>query len=168
MRKSLLVAAIIALSAPGLAFAQSVDVVGAKLTKIGKADVKEGPHGLVLTLSLQKGSLTPGAHGIHIHEHGDCSDEGFKNSKGHVNPSKVEHGFLNPKGPHPSDLPNVWAHEDGSVLAEMFIPGMSVSGTNALEDEDGSALVIHANPDDHLTQPIGGAGDRVACALFKK
>lgn len=168
MRKFLLAAALAALSIPGAALAQSADVVGPKMAKIGKMDVKEGPHGLVLTVMLEKGSLKPGAHGIHVHEHGDCSDEGFKNSKGHVNPSKTEHGFLNPKGPHPSDLPNIWAHEDGSVLAEIFIPGMKAAGENGLEDEDGSAIVIHANPDDHLTQPIGGAGDRVGCALFKK
>lgn len=168
MRKSLIAAAILACGLPGLAVAQSADVVGAKQAKIGKIDVKEGPHGLVLTVTLDKGALKPGAHGIHVHEHGDCSDEGFKNSKGHVNPSKTEHGFLNAKGPHPSDLPNIWAHADGSVLAEMFVPGMSVSGKDALMDEDGSAIVIHANPDDHTTQPIGGAGDRVGCALFKK
>lgn len=168
MRKFLLAVVIVGLSVPGAALAQSADVVGPKMAKIGKIDVKEGPHGLVLDIALEKGALKPGAHGIHIHEHGDCSDEGFKNSKGHVNPGKMEHGFLNPKGPHPSDLPNIWAHEDGSVLAEMFVPGMTFAGANGLEDEDGSAIVIHANPDDHLTQPIGGAGDRVGCALFKK
>jgi Cu-Zn family superoxide dismutase len=36
-----------------------------------------------------------------------------------------------------------------------------------LRDGDGSALVIHANPDDHMTQPIGGSGPRVACAVIK-
>ena len=36
-----------------------------------------------------------------------------------------------------------------------------------LLDADGSALVIHANADDHSSQPIGGAGDRVACAVIK-
>jgi len=30
-------------------------------------------------------------------------------------------------------------------------------------DKDGSALVIHANPDDYKTQPIGGAGARIVC-----
>lgn len=168
MLRKVLFAAVLSFAAPGLAVSQSADVVGAKMAKIGKIDVKAGPHGLVLTIALAAGALTPGAHGIHVHEHGDCSDEGFKNSKGHINPGKAEHGFLNPKGPHPSDLPNVWAHADGSVLAEMFVPGLALSGANGLFDDDGSAVVFHANPDDFTTQPIGGAGDRVACALFKK
>lgn len=159
---------VLSLIAPALAFAETADVVGPKMSKIGTVQFKEGPHGLVLTIMLERGALTPGAHGIHIHEHGDCSDAGFKNSKGHINPSQSEHGFLNPKGPHPSDLPNVWAHEDGSVLAEMFVAGLSLSGTNGVLDGDGSAIVIHAKPDDHASQPIGGAGDRLACALFKK
>lgn len=167
MRKVLL-ATILAAALPAAASAQTVDVVGANKEKIGTIDAKGGPHGIVVTVVLNKGAITPGAHGIHIHEHGDCSDEGFKNSKGHVNPSDTEHGFLNPKGPHPSDLPNIWAHEDGSVLAEIFVPGMSLEGEKALYDADGSAIVIHAKPDDHLTQPIGGAGARVGCALFKK
>ncbi len=167
MRKVLL-ATIIAAALPAVAMADPVDVVGADMKPIGKIDAKGGPHGLVVTVTLEKGAISPGAHGIHIHEHGDCSDEGFKNSKGHVNPGKTEHGFLNPKGPHPSDLPNIWAHEDGSVLAEMFVPGMALEGDNGLYDSDGSAIVIHAKPDDHMTQPIGGAGARVGCALFKK
>ncbi|MBA2127431.1 superoxide dismutase family protein [Hyphomicrobium methylovorum] len=168
MRMLVLAVTALIAAAPTVAFAQSADVVGPNMAKIGKIEAKEGPHGLVLVLNLDKGALTPGAHGIHIHEHGDCSDEGFKNSKSHINPSKTEHGFLNPKGPHPSDLPNVWAHEDGSVLAEMFVPGLSLTGENAIYDEDGSAVVIHASADDHITQPIGGAGARVACGLFKK
>ncbi len=171
MRKLLLAAA--ALAALGVAAAvaeeMSSTVVNGKGDKIGTITVKDGPHGLVVGVALDKGALTAGPHGIHVHEHGDCSDSGFMASKGHVNPAKTEHGFLNPKGPHPSDLPNIWAHEDGSVRAEMFVVGMTLSGGDAsLVDQDGSAIVIHANPDDHLSQPIGGAGARVACAVFKK
>jgi len=44
-------------------------------------------------------------------------------------------------------------------------PGTSTT-VPALLDADGSAIVIHANPDDHMTQPIGGAGARVACGAI--
>jgi Cu-Zn family superoxide dismutase len=155
----------------GAAVAQekSADLLGNKGDKVGTIAAKQGPHGVVLRISLFKGSLTTGWHGVHVHEVGDCSDhDKFVQSKGHVNPSGTEHGFLNPKGPHPSDLPNIYAFSDGSAEAETLIAGVSLSGGKVnLIDADGSAVVIHASPDDHLTQPIGGAGARVACAVLK-
>lgn len=155
----------------GIAVAQekTADVIGSKGEKIGTVQIKQGPHGSVLRIALDKGALAPGWHGVHIHEHGDCSDHGkFTASKGHVNPEGKEHGFLNAKGVHPSDLPNIYAHADGSSQAEMLVYGVSLSGGKLnLLDEDGSAIIFHENPDDHLTQPIGGAGARVACALIK-
>lgn len=155
----------------GTAVAQekSTDVIGSKGEKIGTVQIKQGPHGSVVRIMLDKGALSPGWHGLHIHEHGDCSDHGkFTASKGHVNPEGKEHGFLNPKGPHPSDLPNIYAFSDGSSQAEMLVHGVSLSGGQVnLLDEDGSAIIFHENPDDHMTQPIGGAGARVACALIK-
>ncbi|MEX2127578.1 MAG: superoxide dismutase family protein [Xanthobacteraceae bacterium] len=155
----------------GVAHAQekSADVVGAKGDKIGAVAIKQGPHGSIITIALGKGALTPGVHGVHIHEHGDCSDAGqFTKSKGHVNPGGKEHGFLNPKGPHPGDVPNIYAHADGSSQTEMLVYGVTLSGGKLdLIDEDGSAIIIHANADDHLSQPIGGAGARVACALIE-
>lgn len=148
---------------------RSADVVGNKGNKVGSIHVKQGPHGVVLRIALQPGSLTPGWHGIHVHEVGNCSDHAkFMHSKGHVNPDSTDHGFLNPKGPHPSDLPNIYAHSDGSSQAEILIYGVSLSGGKVnLLDADGSAIVVHADPDDHMSQPIGGAGARVACAVLK-
>ena len=157
--------------ATGLALAQekSAEVLGNKGEKIGTIDVKQGPHGVVLRIELGAGALSPGWHGVHVHEVGDCSDhDKFMHSKGHVNPGDVEHGFLNPKGPHPSDLPNIFAHSDGSSQAEILVYGVALSGGKVnLLDEDGSAVVFHESPDDHMSQPIGGAGDRVGCAVLK-
>jgi Cu-Zn family superoxide dismutase len=171
MRQPLAGAALAAflIAAPALADEMSSDVVNNQGNKIGTIKVQDGPHGIVVNVALDKGALPAGAHGIHVHEHGDCSDTAkFEKSKGHVNPDKTEHGFLNPKGPHPSDMPNLYAHSDGSALAEIFVPAMTISESAVSLAEDGSAIVIHANPDDHLSQPIGGAGARLACAAFKK
>jgi Cu-Zn family superoxide dismutase len=155
----------------GIAVAQekSADVIGGKGEKIGTVQIKQGPHGSVVRIALDKGALSPGWHGVHIHEVGDCTDHGqFTKSKGHVNPETKEHGFLNPKGPHPSDLPNIFAYADGSSQSEMLVYGVSLSGGKVnLLDADGSAIILHASPDDHATQPIGGAGARVGCALIK-
>jgi Cu-Zn family superoxide dismutase len=40
-------------------------------------------------------------------------------------------------------------------------------GQTGLVEGDRSALIIHANPDDHITQPNGDAGGRVACAELR-
>jgi Cu-Zn family superoxide dismutase len=171
MNRKFAYAALIATSIASIAYAQerSVDVIGAKGDKIGTVAIKQGPHGSVVTIALGKGALTPGSHGVHLHEHGDCSDHGqFTKSKGHINAEAKEHGFLNAKGPHPGDVPNIYAHADGSAQAELFAHGVSLTGGKInLADEDGSAVIIHANADDHVSQPIGGAGARVACALIK-
>ena len=76
----------------------------------------------------------------------------------------------NPEGPDNGDLPNLFAAADGSAAAEFFTTRVSVASGSmpALLDEDGSAVIIHANRDDHLTQPIGGAGGRVACGVIEK
>jgi len=45
---------------------------------------------------------------------------------------------------------------------------VSVDGERALLDEDGSALVVHAGPDDYASDPAGHAGDRIACGVVTK
>ena len=71
-------------------------------------------------------------------------------------------------GPDSGDLPNLYVGADGSAMAEFFATRVSVAGGDmpALLDEDGSAVIIHEQPDDHLTQPIGGAGGRIACGVI--
>lgn len=136
--------------------------------ELGKAHVKEGPEGVVIRLSLE--DLAPGWKAIHIHEKGTCEDhhEGFVASGGHVDPEGPEHGLLNPEGPEAGDLPNIWVHQDGRVKAELYAPGLSLSGEgNGLLSGEGTALVIHEQADDHQSQPIGGAGSRVACGVLQ-
>src|SRR5690606_7211938 len=125
---------------------------------IGTVSLTQAPTGLLLRVEAE--GLTPGWHGIHIHAVGDCSDAAFANAGGHINHAQAPHGLLNPEGPDDGDLPNVHAGDDGRVRAELFTPlaRLAESGPGQwLWDEDGSAVVIHANPDDHRSQPIGGA-----------
>jgi Cu-Zn family superoxide dismutase len=155
----------------GAARAETVtaDIVGAKGDKIGTLTVDGAPAGVLLTVAIGPGGLAPGWHGIHLHGVGDCSDVGeFKKSGGHINPSGRKHGLLNPDGPDNADLPNLFAAADGSANAQMYNARVGLAGDVALLDADGSALVIHANPDDGTTQPIGGAGARVACAVVAR
>ena len=115
-------------------------------------------------------SISPGAHGIHLHENGSCETPDFKSAGGHINPMQKAHGLDNPDGPDNADMPNAIADADGMVKFEYINERVSFVGTvgkPALFDESGSALVIHADPDDGVSQPIGGAGPRIACAVIR-
>ena len=142
-----------------IASGQFVGVDGAN---IGSFTFTQGSGGLLLYVEVE--SLTPGAHGIHLHRFGACSPD-FKAAQGHINPDEKEHGLLNPNGPDNGDLPNLYVSADGTARAEMFTTLVTM---DLLLDDDGSAVVIHAQPDDHASQPIGGAGDRSACGVIEK
>lgn len=171
-RMQRLMLAVILLGAAGLAAADDhaveagfVDNAG---EPIGRAMLTQGPHGVLLRIEVD--GLPQGPKAIHLHRTGTCHDhaEGFKASGSHVNPDGVPHGLLNPEGPGAGDFPNFHVHENGYAWAEFFNARVSLDGSTGehLLDEDGSALVIHEGPDDHVTQPIGGAGARIACAVL--
>lgn len=145
--------------------------------EIGYVVFKNAPRAGVLIRVDVKG-LDQGWHGIHLHQVADCSDgaEGFKASGGHIDPDNNPHGLLHEDGPERADIPNIYAGADGRATAEIFNSTIGLfpseaaaaeSGPHPLIDEDGFAMIIHVNPDDHITQPIGGAGSRVACAAIK-
>jgi len=142
-----------------------ISLVGVDGTEIGAGSLTGGPHGVLLRIEIAAGGLTEGWHGLHLHQVGDCSDTGvFKKSGGHVGKVEGGHGLLNAAGPEGGDIPNIYAHSDGSAGYEAF---STLTSFTELFDADGAAIIIHANPDDHLTQPIGGAGPRVACGVIK-
>lgn len=160
------------LAPDGWADAQAVVIDGTGET-VGRAAFAEAPGGVLMRIDVK--GLSEGWHGVHFHQTGDCSDvrEGFKASGGHVGLDAHAHGLLNPEGSEGGDLPNLYASADGRATAEVFRWGVSLypreanaaaRGSTPLLDDDGFAVVIHAHADDHKTQPIGGAGERVACA----
>lgn len=156
----------------GLASAQAAPEVrtsslkGAKGQVIGQVTLTAAPNGVILR--VQAKGLAPGWHGMHLHEKADCSTPGFKGAGGHIHAkTPVVHGMLNADFNDAGDLPNLYVNPDGSATVELYSTLVTLSGSGArpaLLDADGSALVIHANPDDYKSQPIGGAGERVACA----
>lgn len=139
---------------------------------IGQAQFLEAPRGVMIRLEFQAGALPPGWHGLHLHQVGNCSDfaQGFQASGGHLgHAERVQHGLLNPAGPEAGDLPNVFSSPAGPFAAEFYSNTITLTGAEGranLLDGDGSALVIHAAPDDQTSQPIGGAGARIACAAL--
>jgi len=136
---------------------------------LGFATLTDASRGVMVRIELK--GLTPGWHGLHFHEKGDCGTPDFKSAGAHVHSTaSVVHGLLNPDGNDNGDLPNLFAGADGSAVAELYSPLVSLNGTGgrpALLDADGSAIVVHANADDYRSQPIGGAGARIACGVIK-
>lgn len=129
--------------------------------EIGRATASEVQGGLRVT--IEAAGLPPGAHGVHIHTVGRCDPPGFDSAGGHWNPLGAHHGSLNPAGPHMGDLPNLDIATNGRAALGINIPGATMNG---LLDSDGSAVVIHAGPDDMMTDPSGNSGARIACGVF--
>lgn len=138
-------------------------------TRHGLATFDYSPHGVLIGLHVSH--LPPGMHGVHLHAKGDCSDSG-KAAGPHVHTGAAgAHGLLNPAGPEAGDLPNLVVGPDGRAEAQFFTPYVRLGGASQhpnLLDADGSAIVIHAGPDDQVTQPIGGSGDRIACGVIRR
>jgi len=135
---------------------------------VGRAVVTQGATGVLIRIEAD--GVAPGWHGVHIHATGQCAAP-FTSAGGHINHGdpKAPHGLLNPGGPDDGDLPNVFADPQGRVRAEIFTTRARIARDGPgqwLWDADGSALVIHASMDDHTSQPIGGAGDRVVCGVM--
>lgn len=113
--------------------------------------------------------MQPGVHAIHIHAVGKCEQgKAFTTAGGHFDVGGHQHGKLDPKGPHAGDMENITVNKYGFARTTMTMTSISLApGPNSVFDADGSAVVIHAGPDDFKTQPAGGSGDRVACGVIK-
>ena len=116
-----------------------------------------------VTLAISASGLPHGLHGVHVHAVGRCDPPKFESAGGHWNPAERHHGLNNPQGPHAGDLPNITV-SSGGVATETLV--LSHASFAALADADGSALVIHAGPDDYMTDPSGNSGGRIACAVL--
>jgi Cu-Zn family superoxide dismutase len=132
---------------------------------IGHANLADGSKGLIVKLRLDNAPV--GTRALHIHEIGRCAGPTFESAGGHLNPLKATHGMLSEKGPHTGDLPNVSIPANGSLELELYVPGAQLDGEDSLLDADGAAVVLHAKPDDHRTDPAGNAGDRIACGVIQ-
>ena len=138
---------------------------------MGTVRLSETGGGVLLDLDIK--GLTPnGEHAIHVHETGKCTPlDSFKDSGGHYNPTEHKHGLKHPEGSHAGDMPNLKPDAKG-VIKTGFVNtkltlGESSDKRSTVFDEDGSAIIIHAGADDHMSQPSGAAGARISCGIIQ-
>ncbi|MFL6728736.1 MAG: superoxide dismutase family protein [Sphingomicrobium sp.] len=107
--------------------------------------------------------LPHGVHGIHVHPIGRCDPPDFASAGTHWNPAGRQHGLNNPQGPHAGDMPNVTVAANGVLQETVVLPHARLA---ELVDADGAAILIHAGPDDYVSQPSGNSGAKIACAVI--
>src|SRR3954454_10538579 len=106
--------------------------------------------------------LTPGKHGFHIHEKGDCSAPDASSAGAHFNPTMKHHGGPESMDRHEGDLGNITA--DASGKAHLDWKGkMSLSGKDSII---GKSVLVHEKEDDLKTDPSGNSGARIACGVI--
>ena len=145
----------------------------------GFANLTEDAGGVV-HVNVKVSGLTAGLHGAHIHTVGSCDDANgvaFGAAGGHFNPHGAPHGE-HARGAHADhhagDLPNLAVNDDGqgrlNTASAHFTLAHEVAAP--LFDDNGSAIVIHANQDDYITQtgPLGPgqSGPRIACGVIEQ
>jgi len=120
--------------------------------------VKEG---IKVVADIQ--GLTPGKHGFHIHDKGDCSAPDGSSAGGHFNPAGMEHNGPPDMMRHAGDLGNLEAKADGKAHYEYVDLLISFEGTNSII---GKSIIVHEKADDFVTQPTGNSGGRLACGVI--
>ncbi len=162
-----LVLASVALHAQDTSKNAKADLFNAKNEKVGSATLTETSEGVKIALEVS--NLPPGVHGFHIHDVGKCDPPDFKTAGGHFNPHGKKHGLKNPDGPHAGDLQNLEVGADGTAKVDVVQAGVTLGeGKTSLFHPGGTAIVIHASPDDGMTDPAGNAGARIACGVIAR
>ena len=169
MKKTLVIACALALGVAAPALGQdrvtaTAELKGPDGTAVGTATLTQGENDVVL-IQVEATGLPAGEHGFHIHQTGKCEPD-FSAAGDHYSPDGKEHGYMNPAGYHAGDLPNIVADAEGNAAADLFTTRVSLAAdaANTVFDEDGSAVMIHENPDSYGAEP--GAGGRLACGVI--
>lgn len=135
--------------------------------RVGEAFFTEVSEGVRIRVTLEGFvQAAGGERGIHLHETGACEPD-FAAAGDHFNPEGLEHGFENPHGPHAGDLPNIEVDGEGNATYEVVSERVTLGeeAGRSLLAGDGTALLIHENRDDGVTDPSGNSGDPIACGV---
>ena len=166
---------VLALSAAALSACSTVETPQAQA--IGKLQATSGSkvagdvkftqmaNGRVVLNAVVSGLAPNSEHGFHIHEKGNCADNGNA-AGGHFNPKGGSHGKFDAAMHHMGDLPSLKADSNG--VAKLNMESNDLTLLDGPGNIIGRGLIVHANPDDYVTQPTGNAGGRIACAVIER
>lgn len=146
---------------------RTIDMYNTSGDMTGTVTFSEADGGVNLKIKVE--GLSPGYHGIHIHEYPICEGPDFKSAGNHFNPEGKEHGLMHPEGPHLGDLPNVEASDNGLVDVELMLSDATLlEGKKSILQGEGTSLIITEDQDDGISQPAGNSGARQICGELKK
>jgi Cu-Zn family superoxide dismutase len=160
-----------AIAGEGITGTVELREVDAQLTPAHDMAFMTGMKAVELTVTVS--GLKPGAHGIHLHAIGKCEAPAFTAAGGHFDPGPA--GNMDPDANHPfhmGDIPQLTTGANGKATMKVATTRVTLSdGPLSLFDADGSAIIVHANPDQGITgEPKSGVsgGPRVACGVIEK
>ena len=121
----------------------------------------KGSEGVRVTATFS--NLSPGLHGFHIHEFGDCRTSDGASAGGHFNPRNQIHGGPDSEQHHVGDLGNILVDEQGNARVDFSLNTLSLSGDESII---GRSVMVTERQDDFRTQPAGDSGARLACGTI--
>jgi Cu-Zn family superoxide dismutase len=179
MRLRILLAAVCAIAASAamgtIVFAQRAVPKQVKITlknpagaAVGTVTLKQAGARTPVDVRASLRRLQPGFHGFHIHAVGSCVAPDFKSAAGHLKVGDQSHGA------HAGDMSSLLVKGNGTATLRLTTDRFTLAD---LRDADGSAVMVHAAPDnfanippryapdgpDQETLDTGDSGARLAC-----
>lgn len=136
---------------------------GSSATGTATFTEKDGRVEVVVEVS----NATPGNHGLHVHDTGDCSSADALTAGSHFNPDNQPHDGLGPGPHHAGDLTNITVGSDGRGRLEKTVETQNLSVQSGSQSVVGRAIILHAAEDDLTSQPTGNSGARIACGVIR-
>ena len=136
----------------------------------GLVAVTESSDDGSVTIEASVDGLPDGDHGFHVHVYGDAvgSDDGTS-AGGHYNPSNVSHAGPDNSTRHVGDLGNLSSMNGTALYTVVFEaddPARPTVFTDLANSIIGRSFIVHADPDDLVSQPTGNAGSRMAIGVI--
>ena len=135
---------------------------GSKVT--GKAEFTEQASGGT-KVEIWIENATPGSHGLHLHEKGDCSAPDATSAGGHFNAAGNPHAAPTDAKHHNGDLGNIEIGQDGKGHLEIVDELVTVKPGPTFVV--GKSVIFHEQTDDLKTQPTGNSGARLGCGVIQ-